>query len=370
MNLRRIGTGRADRRQFVRTPHVLHGSEPRWLPALSTHEMASLLPSHPSHEHSDAAFFVAQRGGEPIGRIGVFERMREGSEPGRRTARFGWFACENDANTARGLLAAAADWARERGADELIGPMGFLPSDGHGVLVEGFDLEPVLGVAWNPPYYDGLITAAGLVKATDYLSGRVPVPFSIPPEVHQLADAVAAERGYELTRFGSRRALRPWIRRLGHMYDTAMTDRWEHLPLTDAEIDTEASRLLPVSDPNLVMFLTVGTRVVGYVLVLPDVSGAVRRSRGRLLPFGWLRIARAVRTTRTAVIAAMGVDPDHRRKGANLVAFSTLARLAHEHRYRAAEIVQADEANRPMIKNLELLGVPLTKRHRMYRLDL
>ena len=367
MRIREIGMTRRDRRRFVSVPHRLYRDTTLWLPPMRAAEMASLHPSHPFYRHSEAAFFVAEGDDGDVGRIGVFEHRPANAFHGTHTAFFGWFEAVDEGEVAAALVDVAAEWASARGLDLLVGPKGLLPSDGHGILVEGFDERPVLGVAYHHPYYDALIRSCGFEPAADYLSGRVAIGHDVPDQLFEMADAAASEGGYEVRMFETKRELRPWILRLGHMYNDAMSGNWEYTPVNDEEIEAMADQMLPIADPRTIVLLLHEGEIAGYLLILPDVADAIRAIRGRLLPFGWLRLMRAVRTTDRANIVAMGLVPEHRGIGANLILYAALARGAQESRYRSAEVVQVEEGNTPMIRNAESLGVPWYKRHRMYR---
>lgn len=367
MEVRRVGTGRRERRRFVDLPHRLYRDEPMWLPPMRMDEMKALHPRHPFYRHSEAAFFLALRDGRAVGRIGVFEHRPANQYHDNTSAYFGYFESEDDDTVARALIDAAREWASQRGLTEIVGPKGLLPSDGHGILVEGFDHPPVVGVAHHHPYYDGLLRRVGLEPAADYLSGHLDVSHPVPDAVFEAADAAMIEGGYTLKTFTTKRDLKPWILQLGRMYNDAMSGNWEYVPVDDVEIEAMADQLLPIADPRLIFLLMHGEEVAGYLLILPDVSDAIRAIRGRLAPFGWLRLLREVKRTRRAEIVAMGLTPEHRGVGANLVIYAALARGPARHDFTSAEVVQVEEGNTPMMRNLERLGVPWTKRHRMYR---
>ena len=347
MQIRQV-TRRADRRAFIGLPARLYADLPLWVPPLHRDERFMMSRRHPFYRHSEAAFFVVEDDREVVGRIAVLDHRR-------------W----NDHSGA--LFDTAATWAAKRGLTGLAGPMGMLPTDGHGILVEGFEVAPVLGVGYHPDYYDRLIKATGFIKATDYLSGRLAVDHDLPPEVFAAADAVAATAGYTITTPGTRRELRRWLEPLGVAYNSSFTNNWEYAPIDAAELKAIAAQFVPVSDPRLIGFLMHGSEVAGYILILPDIAAAVRQARGRLTPLAVLRIMRAVKTTPRVNLLGFGIAPGHRGEGANLVMYATLARRAADFRFTSAEVVQVDEANAAMMRNMARLGVPWTKRHRVYR---
>ncbi|MBI5157865.1 MAG: hypothetical protein HZA58_07640 [Acidimicrobiia bacterium] len=366
MEIREVTT-RHDRRAFLDLPSRVYAELPLWVAPLRRDERFVLDPHHPFYRHSTAAFFVAEDHDEIVGRIAVLDHRRWNEHRGTRDAIFTLFESIDDETTATTLFETVAAWGQGRGLTDVVGPIGMLPSDGHGILVEGFEIPPVLGVGYHPSYYDRLIKAAGFVKATDYLSGRLAVDHDVPAEIFTAADTAAEQNGYTVITLGSRRELRRWVPRIGALYNGTFESNWEHVPVDDAEIRAMADQFLPIADPRLISFITHGDDIVGYLLVLPDISAALRRARGRLTPGALMRILRAVRTTREVLLLGFGITPPHRGAGANLVMYATLARTAGEHRFRSAEVVQVEEGNTAMMRNMGALGVPWTKRHRIYR---
>ena len=171
MQVIRLDTSRRGQvRRFVGLPFDLYRDCPPWCPPLRR-DVAHAMDRerHPFYRHSDAEFFLAEDGGRAVGRIAVMENRRFNAARGRRDAFFYFFESGDDPEVAGALVGAAADWARARGLDTLIGPKGFLPGDGLGILVEGFEHPVAMGVPYHHPYYDGLLAGCGLEKETDYL---------------------------------------------------------------------------------------------------------------------------------------------------------------------------------------------------------
>jgi hypothetical protein len=140
--------------------------------------------------------------------------------------------------------------------------------------------------------------------------------------------------------------------------------------LTDAEIRIITGRYLSISDPRLFILLMKGDEIAGYLFLIPDVSAALRRSGGRLFPTGWFHLMREVKHTRWLNLQIMGVHPAFWGTGANLIIYAEAAGLPQRVDYDHAHIVYIDEGNRRMLANAALLGIPLYKRHRIYRRDL
>ena len=357
--------GRRDRRAFIDLPYRLHGGTPQWVPPLRRDVRRAFDRNNPLYEHSDAAFFLAEEHGEVVGRIAVLDNAIHNEVRGRRWAFIHLFEASGR-GAADGLFDVAAGWARERGLERLVGPMGSMPGESMGVLVEGFEHRASMSVSWHPPEYAAMLEAAGFEKEADFRSGRVERAFDVPDALFAIADAAVAEHGFEVGTFTSRRDLLRSVDEVGEVYNQAFRDNWEYRPVTPAEMREVTWRFLPIADPNIIVTVRHDGRNVGFLFILPEVRDGLARAKGRLLPSGWWHILRARRMTTTVIIHGMGVLPEFQGAGANAAIYARVVRAARRRRYVAAEVEQIDEANDRMNRNLEMFGVQWTKRHRVY----
>jgi len=361
---------RRDRRRFVGLPYELHRVAPEWVPPLRRDVARLLDPRHPFYTHSEAALFIAERDGRVVGRIAVHEDTIFNRVRGRRWAFFHLFEAVDD-DTTQSLVVAATAWARQRGLDRLVGPLGFLPGEGMGMLVEGFEHRAPMPMPWHPPHYPQMLAAAGFTKETDFLSGRVESPFAAPEALFQAGDAAVAECGLSIKTFGSRRELRRWVHHIGEIYNQAFVDNWEYRPINADEMREVANGFLPIADPRLIVLLMHGEGIVGFLFILPDAGEGLRKARGRLLPFGWLHVLRSARRTTVVDFLGLGVVPAFHGNGANMAIYGYVASKAGDFpRYRSAELIQVEEGNTRMQRNMAALGVTWNKRHRVFGLGL
>ncbi|MBU1226226.1 MAG: hypothetical protein KJ698_03295 [Actinobacteria bacterium] len=373
MEIREVLPG--DRRgaaAFERYPSALYRGHPRWVPPIRGDIRWSMdRRRHPFYRNGDTGFFLAERDGRVVGRIAVIENRSYNEFRGRRDAFFYYFDADNDPAVAAGLIDEAAAWARRHGLTRLVGPKGLLPMEGFGVLIEGFEHPPALGVPYNHPYYQGLLEGVGFSKETDFISGRLSIEEHFVPEpLLELADAVAESAGYAIKTFESRRELRRWIPRIAATYNRTFTDNWEFWPLSDEEALAVLGRVAAFADPGLVVMLMCHDELVGHLFIIPNVSQALRKTGGRLWPFGWVTLLRERATTTTVDFLGIGLVPEHRGTGANAVIYARIGRDAPATRFRSAEIVQIDETNAPILSNLNAIGATWHKRHRIYQMGL
>ncbi|MFT3891969.1 MAG: hypothetical protein QM730_10075 [Anaerolineales bacterium] len=365
---------------FLHLPFTVYRDFPHWVPPLQMDERLRLNPKRfPFYQHSHAAFFLVYetRTGaspvptRPIGRLAVLDNRRYNEFNKTKTAFFYLFECENNLEAANGLFNCAFDWARSRGLTEIIGPKGFTPLDGFGLLVKGFDHRPAFGLPYNPAYYVDLIEAQGFIKDGESVSGYLGTDIQFPQRIHQLAERLAQRRGLHIARCNTRADLRALVPHLKELYNNSLEGTSGTIPLTDEEVDTMASQLIWLADPKLIKMVMHGEKVVGFCLAYPDISSALQKTRGRLFPFGWLTLLLELRRTDWININGAGLLPEYRGSGGTAILYSEMFKSVSENpRYKHADVVQIGVENENMQREMENFGINFYKMHRTYRKEL
>ncbi|MEA1927088.1 MAG: hypothetical protein U9N73_02695, partial [Candidatus Auribacterota bacterium] len=179
---------RKDRKRFITFPWLIYAGDPNWVPPLIREEKKKLSPrSNPFWDHAEAAFYLAFRGEEPVGRIAAIEDRLFIDYHREKTGYFGFFECRDDTEAARLLLKTAETWLKERGLNKMIGPLNPSTNDICGLLIEGYDTPPKIMMPYNPPYYPKLLEDRGLTKAKDLLAYRIPVPEEMNPRLEKIS---------------------------------------------------------------------------------------------------------------------------------------------------------------------------------------
>ncbi len=354
---------------FLRLPFSIYKDTPQWVPPLQMDERLRLSPKRfPFYRHSQAAFFLAYEGTRPIGRLAALDNRRYNEFHTTRTAFFYLFECENNKEAAAALFNAAFEWACARGLDRIVGPQGFTPLDGFGLLVKGFEHRPAFGLPYNPAYYVDLVEAQGFVKEEEIVSGYLCTDIQFPERVHQLAERLAQRRGLHILRCNTRRDLRKLIPHFKALYNNSLGETEGTVPLTNEEMDTIAEQLIWLADPKLVKLVMKNDEAVGFLLAYPDVSQALQKTRGRLFPFGWLTLLLELRRTDRININGAGLLPEYRGSGGTAILYSEMFKSVTENpRYRHAEVVQIGLENENMQRELENFGIDFYKMHRTYQ---
>lgn len=365
-------TDRRDVRRYIELPFRLYHESLLWVPPFVNEVRAQLDPRrHPFYQHSQAAFFLALQGDEVVGRIAVLDNARYNRYRRERTAFFYHFDTVNERAVSRALFDAAFDWARGRGLDLMWGPKGFMAADGQGLLIEGFEHRPALGIAYNYPYYGELLEDAGFEKQLDFVSCYLDRQMSIPSRFLEVAEKVKRRRGFRTVRFRTKAELRAMIPRVTAAYNSAFVEVQGFVPVTEAEAKAIGDRILSVADPTLITLLMKEDDLIGFVLAYPDLSAAIQRCRGRLWPTGWYHLLREFKRTRWLNFNGAAILAPHRGLGGNALLYAELYHtLIGRTQYQYADLVQVQETNTRMIRELEALEVRPYKKHRLYRRSL
>jgi len=366
--IHRVDTeNRRDVERFVRFPFRLYRDCPQWVPPLLSSARKQLdRDRNPFFRHSEAAFFLVLHSGEVVGRIAALEPRKRNRYRDRNGAFFFLFETVDDIAVARALFAAAFDWARERDLEEISGPDGFAPGDSLGALVEGFQHRPAMGIAYNYDYYDAFIQDAGFHKQTDYYSCYVPGDFQLAERFCRVAEKVKERRGFRVLQFGSKAELRTAAPAIVRAYNAAFSENREFVPVSGKDAERIVKRMIGMTRPDLVKVVVKEDEVVGFVLGFPDVSAALQRCAGKLYPFGWARLRREFRRTRWINFNGGGILPSYQGLGVNGVLYREMCEILHQGEFLHGEVVQVNEQNAKMVRELESVGIEPYKTHRIY----
>jgi hypothetical protein len=356
-----------DVRQFIELPFHLYKRDSLWTPPLRSSMRFDLDRSrHPTYRHTEMACLVAEEDGRTLGRLMVFHNRHYTQHTGLPDAFFHHFECEDHGAAARGLFDAASDWARARGLTALRGPRDLIGATASGLLVDGFQHPPAMGVPYNLPYYDALLKAAGLQKDSDHVSGFLRGDHALSPRFWAVADKVKARRGLTVKRFTSKEEMRTWIPRVARVYQEGFRGNYGYYPMTDDEFMVAGNALIAIARPELMQLVLRGDEVVGFLFAYPNFGAGLRRARGRLWPLGWAHILWSQRTTHMLDVNGVGLLPAVQGLGANVMLYTELWRAAQPFGFEIADVVEVDEHNARSRADMEAIGVQWHKMHRTY----
>jgi GNAT superfamily N-acetyltransferase len=372
----RPARSRRELKGFVKVPFRLHRDHPQWVAPLVFERMEFLSrEKNPYFEHAEAEFFVAERDGEPVGRISAQVDHRWDEYQGGSDAMFGFFETSDDPEVARALIEAATEFAVSKGRSRLLGPMDFTTNDEIGILIEGYERKPMILEPWHPPYYRELIEAEGFAKTMDVLMwelqfGDLKQGEEFDPAIHAAAKKALEDEGITIRNM-RKRDMAAEVRRFMDVYNEAWGDNWGFVPITDAEVEFQAKNLKQVINEDWTFMAEKDGEVVGAALTLPDINQVMAKLNGRLLPFGWLKFLLGKGKIDQLRVFALGVKHEYRHTG---VAAGLYLRHLEEAAKPAAigggEMGWILETNKPMNRAMEGMGGKVVKRYRLYERSL
>ncbi len=360
---------KAQVRRFVRIPYRIYANHPQWVPPLfGDVELQLNRDKHPFHEFASADFFIAVRDGRDVGRIAAIENPHFNAYHKTRQAQFYLFECENDPEAASALFQRVFEWVRARGLDTVVGPKGFGPLDGYGLLVEGYEHRQMMTMMnYNYDYYPRLVEAMDFSKEVDFVSCYLSAEsFRLPERIHSIAERVEQRGALRVQRFGSKKEMLGWAKKIGEAYNKAFVNNWEYYPLTEREISFVVGNILPYADHRLIKIITHGDDAVGFVFAFPDVSAAFQRAKGHLLPFGLPDLLLEMKRTKWVALNGAGILPEFQGRGGNALLYVELENTIHDFQFEHADLTQVAETAVQMRHDLENLGGRAYKNHRVY----
>jgi hypothetical protein len=374
-------TKRSDVIRFYKIPFSLYADSPYWVPPLwADLSMQLNRKKHPFYEHSDADFFIAVRDNRDVGRIAVMENKPYNKYHGRKIAAFYLFECVADQAVANALFDRVFHWARKRGLDTVMGPKGFGPLDGYGMLVDGFDhRQTMMMSAYNKPYLQHLVETLGFRKEVDFITCLITRDtFRMPERVHQIAERVLKRGTFKVLSFKNKKELLRWVPGFIKAYNAAFVKNWEYYPLTEREVNFVVDNILQFLDQDLIKIITHKEEVVGFVLSFPDISAALQRTRGYIPPLAILDsipspkaildILREVPRTEWLALNGGGILPEFKGIGGNALMYSEMEKTINSHfqQFNFGELCQVAETATEMRSDLANVGGRAYKNHRVF----
>ncbi len=365
--------GQRDLREFIALPYRLHSNSPVWVPPLRLERRLFLSRRlNAFFRHGDAELFLAERDGEVVGRISAQYDDAFNAYHGNRWGMFGFLEMVDDPEVLPALLAAAEQWLRSRGRDHMIGPMDFTINDESGVLIEGFEREPMIKQPWHPPYYAARCEEAGLEKAVDLLMWELHISdrSKILPVIFKLAEDVGPRHGIRVRKM-SRRSLRRDLDRFAEVYNSAWSENWGFAPYGKADLDQYAQEMQLVFDPHWFMVAeTAEGETVAVAITVPDINQVLKRMNGRILPFGWWHFLRRHRIMDRVRVGFLGVKPSYQHTGVAAAMYVEHFDMATVTPQKWGEMGWILETNRNMNRAMEAMGGRVVRRFRVYELPI
>jgi GNAT superfamily N-acetyltransferase len=355
------------RDDFVRFPLSMYEGDPNYVTPIIAERRDFIDPQvNPFFQEATAVFFLARRRGTVVGRIAAFIDRRYNRFHGTSSGGFGLFDCHQEPGVAAALVEAAVSWVRRQGCTTLMGPLSFAFHHEAGLLVEGFDRPPSMLMPYNAPYYASLLEACGFAKKNDLCSYEMTAQDMLPEKVQRLAERARAS-GVVVRRIDTRRPERDLLL-IRAVLDGMLTPGFGFAPMNDGEFAWVVNRLKPVVllRPELALIAEVNGEAVAFIVTLPDMAVAQQKARGRLFPFGLLKILWAAREVDRLRVMMFGIKNGFRRRGIDALLAVETQREAARLGYETGEVGWAVADDLLVNRTIQALGARRIKTYRVY----
>ncbi|MBM7453192.1 GNAT superfamily N-acetyltransferase [Acholeplasma morum] len=305
-----------DLRRFTEFPNKLFKHEPSFVPALSIDEMNVFNKAkNPAHEYCESQCFLAYKDNILVGRVAGIINHKWNEANNTKIGRFSRIDMIDDIEVTKALIEAVTAWNKSFGMDTLIGPIGFTDLDRMGMLVDGFEYLNMFITIWNPKYYHEHLEQLGFVKDADWIEKRIMLT-SIPEKISKVADITQRRYGFKLVKCKKRKEIYKYIYPAFNMYNVAFNELYGFHPISDRVMDYYIKQMISIVKLDYLWFvLDTEDNVAGFGLMMPSLANANKKNNGRLFPFGFLRILRALKKHDVVDLYFIAVDPKHQGKG-------------------------------------------------------
>lgn len=358
-------------KKFVNFGINLYKDNPCYVPPLVSDEVETLMPDkNPAYDYCRAQAFMAWRDNRPVGRIVAIVNDLVNSRTGQKQARFGFVDFIDDPEVVDALFGAAESWAREQGMTEMVGPMGFTDMDHEGMLVEGFDEMGTMATIYNYPYYPEHLERMGYVKDADWVEYRVTVPAEVPEKFQRIADIVKKKYNLRSVKFTSRRKIKEMYgQALFDLINEAYDGLYGYSPLNQRQIEYYIDKYLGIVRLDcLSVIVDADDRLVALGLSMPSMSQALRKSKGKLLPFGWYHLLNGIYGRNDVVdLLLIAVRKEYLSRGVNAMIFADLIPIFNKEGFKEAESNIELEANDSVRQQWDYFPHRQHRRRRAFR---
>jgi len=363
----------ADLRRFINFPLRLYRSQPNYVPAPRLDELRTLRKDkNPAFEFCEAEYWTAWRDGKIVGRVAGIINHRAIERWGKAWARFGWIDFIDDIEVTAALLETVEKWAIAKGMAAVHGPLGFTDLDREGMLIEGFDEMATLATIYNFPYYPEHLEKLGYKKDTDWLQFQIFTPKEIPEKVQRVTELLAKRSGVRLYEWTDKKVIvEKFGKQLFNLIDETYSALYGTSPLSERQVNTYIKQYLGFVDPRFTKILVDSSdQLIGFGISMPSLSKAFNKSRGRILPFGWLYLLQALKHPKIVDLYLVAVKPEYQARGVLAIVMNAMQRSALE------AGVEYAETNLELEDNIKVQSIwkdypkRQHKRNRVYKKDI
>ena len=375
VQIKRVET-KKDLKAFIECHYDLYEGNQYDAPNLYSDELNTLSKDkNAAFDFCEAEYFLALKEGKVVGRVAAIINNKANEKWDKQDVRFGWIDFIDDIEVSKALLKAVEDYGREKGMTSVVGPLGFTDMDPEGMLTWGFDQLGTMATIYNYDYYPKhMEKLGGWEKDNDYVEYRLDVPETAPEKYTKIAEMVEKRYNLHVRKLTKKEIFEGgYGKKLFDLINVTYANLYGFSELTDRQIDQYVKMYFPLADLDLITVVEDGNKdnqLVGLAITIPSLTRALQKChRGRLFPFGWWHLLRAIKFHKTEVVDLLliGVLPEYRSKGANSLVFADLIPRYVKYGFKWGETHVEMETNESVQSQWGPLDPTMHKKRRCYR---
>lgn len=375
VTIKRVET-RTELKQFIEFHYDLYEGNAYDVPNLYSDELNTLRKDrNAAFDFCEAEYFIAYRNGKIAGRVAAIINHRANERWGKKDVRFGWIDFIDDREVSAALMKAVEDYGRSKGMTDVVGPLGFTDMDPEGMLTWGFDQLGTMPTIYNYEYYPQHIEAMdGFVVDNKYVEYKMYVPDTVPEKYAKIAAMIQKRYNLRVKKLTKKEIFEGgYGYKIFQLINATYKDLYGYSELSDKQIEQYVNMYFPLADLSLITLIEdagANNKLVGVGITIPSLSRALQKCRrGRLLPFGWWPVLRAIKAHKTKIVdlLLLGILPEYRSKGANALLFADLIPRYQAYGFEWGETQVELESNEGVQSQWGALSPVMHKRRKCYR---
>ena len=358
-------------KQFIRFNYEMYKDNPYSVPDLYDDMLNTFSrDKNAAFEFCEADYFMAYKDGKPVGRVAAIMNNRANETWNKKEVRFGWIDFIDDAEVSDALLKTVEAWGKERGATEIVGPLGFTDFDAEGMLVEGFDQLSTMATIYNHPYYPEHMVKHGYEKDADWVEFKIYIPDAIPDKHKRISEIIMRKYGLKIVKCTSK-DIKKYGQAIFDLMNEAYSQLYGYSALSPKQIKQYIKMFLPILDLRMVTLVVDSEdQVIAAGISMPSLSEALQKAKGRLLPFGWYHLLKVIflkKYPKVLDLLLVAVKPEYQNKGVNALLFYDLIPVYQKIGFEYAESNPELELNDKVQAQWEYFKTEQHKRRRCFK---
>lgn len=360
---------------FIRFNYELYKNNPYSVPDLYDDMLNTFRKDkNAAFEFCEAEYFLAYKKGKLVGRVAAIINNRANETWNKKEVRFGWIDFIDDMEVSEALINEVEKWGKERGMQTVVGPLGFTDMDAEGMLVEGYDQLSTMATIYNYPYYPVHMEKMGFEKAADWVEFKLTVPDKLPEKFVRISEIILQKYNLKIKKL-TRKELneKNYGQKIFDLINEAYAPLYGFSKMTQGQIDQYVKMYLPIIDLRMVSLVEdQAGELVAVGISMPSLSVALQKAKGKMLPFGWFHLLKAlfIKKPKVLDLLLVGVKQEYQSKGVNALLFYDLVPTFKKMGFEYGESNPELEDNKKVQAQWSAFESVQHKRRRAYKRDI